>query len=81
MKKYMINPVTGDAELMEESSVVDDVKLLERNVKDLQSQLAAAYTRIAELNDVQNIINRLIQDYPNDQTLGAKIRATKFNES
>ncbi len=80
MKKYMINPVTGDAELMEGASSADDVKLLKRNVKDLQSQLAAAYTRIGELNDVQNIINRLIQDYPNDQELGRQMRLMN-NES
>jgi len=80
MKKYMINPVTGEEQLMEEASTADDVRLLKRNVKDLQSQLAAAYTRIAELNDVQNIINRLIQDYPNDQELGQQMRLMN-NES
>jgi hypothetical protein len=80
MKKYMINPVTGEEQLMEEASTADDVRLLKRNVKDLQSQLAAAYTRIGELNDVQNIINRLIQDYPNDQELGQQMRLMN-NES
>ena len=52
MKKYMINPVTGEQTEIETGSNVEDRTLmLERNVKELQEQLANAQKRVMELNN------------------------------
>ena len=52
MKKYMINPVTGEQTEIETGSNVEDRTLmLERNVKELQDQLANAQKRVMELNN------------------------------
>ena len=51
MKKYMINPVTGEQTEIETGSNVEDRTLmLERNVKELQEQLVNAQKRVMELN-------------------------------
>tara|TARA_B100001057_G_scaffold240778_1_gene241134 strand:+ start:444 stop:635 length:192 start_codon:yes stop_codon:yes gene_type:complete len=51
MKKYMINPVTGEQTLIETGSNTEDRTLmLERNVQELQGQLAEANKRIIQLN-------------------------------
>ncbi len=53
MKKYMINPVTGEQTEIETGSNTEDRTLmLERNVKELQEQLANAQKRVMELNDI-----------------------------
>ena len=52
MKKYMINPVTGEQTEIETGSNTEDRTLmLERNVKELQEQLANAQKRVMELNN------------------------------
>lgn len=52
MKKYMINPVTGEQTEIESGSNSEDRTLmLERNVQELQGQLAEANKRIMELNN------------------------------
>ena len=51
MKKYMINPVTGEKTEIETGSTTEDRTLmLERNVKELQEQLVNAQKRVMELN-------------------------------
>jgi len=51
MKKYMINPVTGEQTLIEAGSNTEDRTLmLERNVQELQGQLTEANKRIIQLN-------------------------------
>mgnify|MGYP003147769338 CR=1 FL=1 len=51
MKKNMINPVTGEQTLIEAGSNTEDRTLmLERNVQELQGQLAEANKRIIQLN-------------------------------
>ena len=53
MKKYMINPVTGEQTEKETGSNTEDrTIMLERNVKELQEQLANAQKRVMELNDI-----------------------------
>ena len=53
MKKYMINPVTGEQTEIETGSNTEDRTLmLERNVKELQEQQANAQKRVMELNDI-----------------------------
>lgn len=53
MKKYMINPVTGEQTEIETGSNTEDRTLmLERNVKELQEQLVNAQKRVMELNDI-----------------------------
>lgn len=53
MKKYMINPVTGEQTEIETGSNTEDRTLmLERNVKELQEQLANAQKRVMELNNI-----------------------------
>lgn len=53
MKKYMINPVTGEQTEIETGSNTEDRTLmLELNVKELQEQLANAQKRVMELNDI-----------------------------
>ena len=49
----MINPVTGEQTEIETGSNTEDRTLmLERNVKELQEQLANAQKRVMELNDI-----------------------------
>ena len=51
MKKYMINPVTGEqTEIDTGSNVEDRTLMLEHNVKELQEQLVNAQKRVMELN-------------------------------
>jgi len=37
----------------------DTVKILEKNVRDLQSQLVECHKRVAELNDMVNKLHKL----------------------
>lgn len=63
-----------------------EILQLQRNVKDLQSQLQKSYIRINELNktisnslDERSKILKVIRDNPNDQALGAELR-NMFNK-
>jgi len=77
MKKYMINPITGE---QTEIKAEDKTEMLQRNVRELQGQLAEAQKRIIELNDQIQSIKSIISKTPNDQTLGGEIRNI-LNES
>ena len=63
-----------------------EILQLQRNVKDLQSQLQKSYIRINELNktisnslDERSKILKVIRDNPNDQALGEELR-NMFNK-
>lgn len=59
----------------------DTVKILEKNVRDLQSQLVECHKRVATLSNYTNVMKTLIRDNPNDQQLGKEIRNIFNNES